>query len=97
MIPKVRAEMSERSKANIFGTRSKANSTVIKKVINNKSIALQPLNPIHEIPEIVEEFAELLNCGNERVERELIEVLERGTYDGELLKELVCQAGNSQE
>lgn len=38
----------------------------------------------------------MLNCGNEKVEKDLTEVLERGTYEGETLKQLVLQAGNSQ-
>ncbi len=46
VIPKVVREMSEKSRANIFGHRSQANSTMIKKIINNKKIPLQPLNPI---------------------------------------------------
>lgn len=46
VIPKVVREMSEKSRANIFGHRSQANSTMIRKIINNKKIPLQPLNPI---------------------------------------------------
>lgn len=50
LIPKIGAEMSEKSRANIFGKKSHANSTVIRKVINNKGISLEPLNPINEMP-----------------------------------------------
>ena len=46
--------MNEESKKTIFGSKSPAKSTVIKKVINNKKIALEPLNTIQQLPEIVD-------------------------------------------
>ena len=42
-IPRVAKEMSEKSRKSIFGKESTANSTVVKKVINNPKIALTPL------------------------------------------------------
>lgn len=65
LIPKIKKEMSNQSTSNIFDKKSQANTTMIKRVINNKRIKLDELNPIQEMPEIIEEFAELLNCGNE--------------------------------
>ena len=40
---------------------------MIKRVINNKRVNLTELNPISEMPEIIEEFAELQTCGNEDI------------------------------
>ena len=58
--------MSEKSTENIFDKKSYKNNVLIKKIINNKKIKLAQLNPIQQMPEIIEEFAELLG-GNEKV------------------------------
>jgi hypothetical protein len=39
----------------------------------------------------------LLNCEDENVENNITQMLEEGNYDGEALKNLVSQAGKSQE
>lgn len=45
--------MSEQSISNIFDKKSAANTTMIRRVINNKRINLNELNPISEMPEII--------------------------------------------
>lgn len=42
--------MSQKSIANIFDKKSPANTTMIKRIINNKRINLSELNPISEMP-----------------------------------------------
>ncbi len=64
--------MTEKSTANIFDKKTSANTTIIKKIINNRRINLSKLNPINEMPEIIEQFAELLSCGNEEMYEDLL-------------------------
>lgn len=46
LVPKIAAEMSKESIKNIFSKQTSGTSTMVRKVINNKHIPLQGLNPI---------------------------------------------------
>jgi hypothetical protein len=53
LIPKIKKEMSEKSTSNIFDKKSPSSNVMIKRIINNKRINLDELNPIQEMPEII--------------------------------------------